>query len=175
MIRSFSTPRDHHGGILSAVLISLATIGTIVLLIGMLGWWVWGKIENFPDDARPEVVISQHQHTVDAINAIVSAETSRIQAAARLESSDLSPDLLYLALVTENDNFGFDDDKLEVVKRVEFSGHSWTIMNGAGHGTLNTDSGDLPVLLIKQDIDNPEIGEHWLAMFPRPEIADSGN
>lgn len=156
------------GGVLAAVLILLATLLTFALIIGGMFWWFWSAIEEFPEDAKPAVVLQTRQPFVDQVDAVIAAGPTKFQVAANLEKADFPNDLLYLALVKDGE-FGTDDDEtMEIVRRLEWSGHSWAVMNGTGHGTLSTINGDREVLVVKQEIANTDIADHWLALFERP-------
>lgn len=155
------------GGILAAVLILLGTLVAFAILIGAVAWWFWSSVEDFPEDATPAVVLQTRQAFVDQINNVIVAGPTRFQIAANLENEPLPDDLLYLAVIKEGEFGTSDDDSMEIVKRMQWSGHSWTILNGIGHGTLSTASGEQQVIVIQQDIENADVGDHWLAFFPR--------
>jgi len=168
--------QSHHsrqqGGVLAAVLILLGTLLAFALVIAAIAWWFWSSVEDFPQDATPAVVMQTRQPFVDQIDGVIVAGPSRFQVAANLENEQLPDDLLYLALVKEGEFGSNKDETMEIVKRVDWSGHSWTIVNGTGHGTLATASGERQVIVVQQDIADPEIGDHWIAFFPRdPDAA----
>lgn len=165
--RKLTTQRRQRGGVLAAVLILLGTLLAFALVIGGVAWWFWSSVEDFPDDAKPAVVLQTRQPFVDQIDGVITAGPTRFQVAANLENAQLPDDLLYLAVVKEGEFGTTDDETMEIVKRVEWSGHSWTTMNGTGHGTLSTPSGERPVIIVRQEIADPEIGDHWIALFPR--------
>lgn len=155
------------GGVLAAVLILLGTLLAFALVIGAIAWWFWSAVEDFPEDATSAVVMQTRQPFVDQIDNVIVAGPSRFQVAANLENEQLPDDLLYLALIKEGEFGSTDDETMEIIKRVEWSGHSWTVINGTGHGTLSTASGERHVIVVQQNIANPEIGDSWMALFPR--------
>lgn len=156
---------------LAAVLILLATLLTFALIIGAMFWWFWSAVEEFPDDAKPAVVLETRQPFVDEIDAVIDAGPTKFQVAANLERTEFPDDLLYLALVRDGE-FGVNDDEtMEIIRNVEWSGHSWTVMNGTGHGTLSTANGDRPVLIIQREVANSTIADYWFALFERPHVS----
>jgi len=161
------------GGVLAIVMVILGIIVGIAVLIAMAGWWLWQSAENFPDDVRPEIVLASHQQFVDSIDSVIVDNPSFYQVAAKLENLSFPEELIYLAIYNEpEDGFGMDEAK-PVVQKVQWSGHSTSIMNGTGHGTLDTEQGEMSIIVIERPIDNAAIGKYWRAYFPRVENTSS--
>jgi len=162
--------QDQRGGVLAIVLIVLGIIVGIVVLVALAGIWLWKSAENFPDDARPDIVLAAYQEFVDDIDATIAQSTTFYQAASKLEQASVPGELIYLGIFSEPENgIGMDEEK-PIIARTTWSGHSSSIMNGTGHGTITTAAGKKAIIIIERPIENPAIGAYWRAYFPRADL-----
>lgn len=123
-------------------------------------------VDNFPEYAKKEAVYRQYGPLIGDVQAAIDASESMHDLAARLEKLQLPDELLYLALIKETSS-SFDEDKLEIVERIDVRSSSYTLIDGTGHGKLN----DLPVIVIELPVNRHSIEECliYLRHYPSRE------
>lgn len=131
-------------------------IATLIIVVAValaaLGFYgIYTSVtEDFPEYATREVVYARHGDLIKQVQSSIDASESKYDLAARLEKIRSPEELLYLTLTTETAG-SFDDEKMEIIEKLDVSSSSYTIVNGTGYGKLN----DIAVIVI-----NLPVGRH---------------
>lgn len=162
-------------GCLMAALVLVAVVSLIGLGAFKLFQNFTSAVDDFPEYAKKETVYRQYGTFIGKVQAAIDESQTMHDLAARLEKVELPDELLYLTLIKEASN-SFDQDKLEIVERVEVSSSAYTLINGSGHGTIN----DMPVIVIQLPVDRHSIEECLIYLrynpsrkAPEPELEEA--
>lgn len=150
-------------GCLKAAFVVVAVFAVIGLGAFKLFQNFASAVDDFPEYAKKEAVYRQYGPFIADVQAAIDASESMHDLAARLENLQLPDELLYLALTKETSN-SFDEDKLEIVERINVSSSSYMLVEGTGHGKLN----DLPVIVIELPVNRHSIEDCFIYLRHDP-------
>lgn len=149
-------------GCLKAVLAGLV----IILLLGLGAFKLFqnfsSSVDSFPDYAKRDVVYSQYGPLIERVQSAIEASESMYDLAARLEKIPVPDELLYLTLTKEGASF--DDDKIEIVDKLDVRSSSYTLIGNTGYGRLN----DLPVIVIELPVNRHSIEDCLIYLRRHP-------
>lgn len=114
-------------------------------------------VDDFPEYAKKDTVYKRHGELIAEIEAIISGSQSMYDLAARLEKMTLPDEIVYLTLIKITED-SFTDNKIDVVKTLEITSRSQTIIDGTGFGKLN----GIPVTVIRLPVNRHSIEDCFI-------------
>ena len=121
-------------------------------------------VENFPEYAKKGAVYTRHGDLIAEVEANVAESQSMYDLAARLEKMTLPDEVVYLTL-TQTTEDSFTDNKIDVVKTLEITSKSQTMIDGTGFGKLN----GIPVIVIRLPVNRHSIEDCFIYIRTKQE------
>jgi len=110
----------------------------VVLGIGSCVYMIYSEVMDFPEYAKKEVVYNEYKDLISDVDDTVLSSKDLIALATLLRKKDYPENMLYLKIEEES---GQDNQTVEILKNFNWTSHSFSIVNGAGYGSLANSAG----------------------------------
>lgn len=135
-------------------------IVVILAVIGYGGMKLFDGLADMmelPEYATKDAVYAQYGSLIKEVETAIEESQSFYGLAAQLEKIEMPAELVYLTLIKQDEN-RFDDEKIEIVKKFDFTSFQQTIHGTTGYGKLN----DVPVIVINLPVNRHSIKDSYI-------------
>ena len=113
----------------------------VVLGIGSCVYMIYSEVMDIPEYAKKEVIYSEYKDLISDVDDTVSSSKDLLALASLLRKKDYPENILYLKIEEENNKSGQDNQTVEILKIFNWTSHGFSIVNGAGYGSLTNSAG----------------------------------
>jgi hypothetical protein len=133
---------------------TIAFVAVALLSIGGCGTAVYRGFTQFPEYAKREHAYPANKEVIDKLNSIISAESSFPAIQQKIAATKWSEKVLFIEIKEDEHAVKADTGRhtaaqtAEAFKRYSWNGNSIFMLNGSGHGSLNTSKGRIEIIII---------------------------